>query len=152
MVLTKLLIGTVIASFLSFANPVFAEKTVYEQEIVSTNLTGIVYKLSQKEGEKQLRKLATDGNKEDFWYYLPEKEKWIDCGRGIEQHTCLPDPTMLVYFKFSKKEFQDVKEIIHYQIHPTDHKGFNPDWSTDINVAPEDLKNFRGFLPLLLGI
>lgn len=133
---SKKLVGIVMAAVINFIPVNYAKS-----EIILTPQTGITYKYNQREGESFLKELAAKGSKEDGWYYIPEKEVWIDHGTRIEPHRYTPDRNVLLN--------KGVKEAIHYHIHPAKDsldkriRGLLPPSFEDFNYLSEEVDYFK---------
>lgn len=122
---SKRLAGLVLSGFIALA-PV-SVAAFSEKKIEATNKVGLVYKLSEKEGLRQLRDLAAKGSKEDGWYYLVERGEWIDHGTNIEPGEYTPKKDVLLNIK-------GIRDLTIY--------------STHIHPASDDLeKRANGLFP-----
>lgn len=132
----KTLAGLVLSAFIAL-NPIGAAYTS-EKQIEATNSAGLVYKLSEQEGLRQLKELALNSSKEDGWFYIPKNGEWIDNGYLIQEDSFWPND----YIIFDR----GISEVIHYHIHPL------PDSPSDLDFWPDDvpieeLRNVAGFYP-----
>lgn len=137
---SKLAITAILASAVISCAPINANiNLINERNIVVSDLTDIVYKLTKEEGMQQLNKLALDNKYEDSWYFIPETNEWIDNGYKLGR------------YEFSVKEDTipkmrpNVKEVCNYHIHPAQTFWFiegRPD-----GVSNEEVKNFYGLTP-----
>lgn len=135
MVSTKL-VGIVMSAVINLVPANYAQN-----KIIATPQTGIVYEYKQKEGEIFLKELAAKGSKEDGWYYLPEKEIWIDHGTQIMFNYYVPDRTVLLN--------KGVGKAIHYHIHPARDslekkiRGLLPPSFEDFGYLSEEVDYFK---------
>lgn len=132
----RTLAGIVISAFIALA-PI-SNAHLSEKQIEATNSTGLVYKLSEQEGLRQLKELAINSSKEDGWFYIPEIREWVDNGYFIKEDSFEVDDSVI----FDR----GISEVIHYHIHPV------PDSPSDLdfwpyNVLVEELRNVAGFFP-----
>lgn len=133
---SKNLVGIVMAAMINFTPISYAKN-----EIIVTPEAGIVYEHNQREGELFLKELADKGSKEDGWYYIPEKEIWIDHGAQIMSDRYLPDKTVILN--------KDIKKAIHYHIHPVRDplekrvKGVLPPSFEDFDYLSEEINYFK---------
>lgn len=140
---SKTLVSLVMSAFLSFAPVANAGQEAVKKEMVATDLTGTVYKLTKKEGLRQLSNLAAKGGKEDGWYFLPEKGIWVDHGYGIKHEGYYVEKDVILN--------KGVTEAIDVHIHPVPNPSFGvPKWSGNLKIIeiqrPIKLR-VRGLLP-----
>lgn len=110
------------------------EEIIAEYSMKPTDEVGLVYKISQEEGVKQLSKLARDNKLEDIWYYLSETSEWLDYGTNVSKKGCNPEPKVLLTLR------PDVKEVSNYHIHPACNLSMG-------GFSKNEFKNFPGALP-----
>lgn len=104
----KMFVGIIFYASLSMT---LAITSFAESKIEVTNSVGATYKLTEKEGMERLRELAAEGCNEDGWYFIPEKELWVDNGTNIRCNQHDFDKSIL------PKYMEGVKEAIVYSIH-----------------------------------
>lgn len=93
------------------------------KKIVTTNYMRVRYKIPQHEGKEQLTELAAKFNgSEDAWAYLPKEGLWVDYGTWISSDSCTLYPNEILL------ACPDIKEAIHYHIHPVSR---NLSWQRD---------------------
>lgn len=106
---------------------------ISEKQIVVTDLTGMVYKLTKEEGLSQLRALAIESKYEDIWYFIPETKEWLDYGKEISRDGCYPENDLLLALN------PKPKEVISYHIHPAENLKYK--------ASKHEFKDFQGALP-----
>lgn len=121
----------IVASALIALSPV---AHAIDQKVVSTDKTGIVYKLKESEVLQQLKNLASEGQKEDGWYYITETGELVDYGKDRSQGTFKPEISVIL------KKSPKPNEVIHYHIHPSYHHMLD-------SYPRSDLKDLAGLQP-----
>jgi hypothetical protein len=133
---SKNLVGIVMAAVINLVPANYAKN-----EIIVTPQVGIVYEYNQREGELFLKELAAKGSKEDGWYYIPEKEIWIDHGTQIMSDCYFPDRTVILN--------KGIEKVIHYHIHPARNslekkiRGSFPPSFEDFDYLAEEIAYFK---------
>jgi len=110
------------------------EEIVAGPSIKPSEDLGLVYKISQGEGIKQLSYLAMNNKLEDIWYYIPETNEWLDYGNKVSKNGCNPEPNVLLTLR------PNIKEVSSYHIHPACNLSMG-------GFYKDEFKHFPGALP-----
>ncbi len=87
----------------------------------NNNFRSIVYK-DEKRGVTDMRKLLQSSRVEECWIYLPEKEKWVEIGRGEAPEKKLDNryvTKVSLDVRFMEELLDNNSFLVVYHIHPT---------------------------------
>ena len=108
--------------------PKYFSERVYSENLCINLNEKICYvtKKNEKEGIKDLIKIC-NGDYEESWLYLPEKQIWYEIGINSDSNSVKP---FLPRIEKALEENKDVKELIFYHNHPSE--GFDQPSINDI--------------------